>query len=138
MELTAELIKDLMNFQFSKQARTEDAKFAELFRVWTQVLADLAEVGRTSVLDHELTLTEFAKRLPSSASRTKYVEMRLEMLAEAEPKSELTIMTTFLQKERKRKKQKHLGQLEGKTEEPQNPTPAKAGWKCFNCHQEGH
>ena len=59
MELTAELIKDLTSFQFSKQAKTEDAKFAELFRVWTQVLADLAEVGKTNVLDHEPTLSKF-------------------------------------------------------------------------------
>ena len=47
MELTAELIKDLTSFQFSKEAKTEDAKFAELYRVWQQVLADLVEVGRS-------------------------------------------------------------------------------------------
>ena len=58
------------------------------------------------------------------------------MLDEAEPKSELSIMTTFLAQERKR--QKHLGRLEGKTEEPQAPTPAKVGRKCFDCKKEGH
>ena len=71
MELTAELIKYLTNFQFSKEAKTEDAKFAELYRVWQQVLADLVEVGRIDILKHEPTLSKFASRLPSNASRTK-------------------------------------------------------------------
>ena len=35
-----------------------------------------------------------------------------------------------------RKKQKYLGCLEGKTEEPQTPT-SKAGIKCFTCNKEG-
>ena len=135
MEPTAELIEDLTSFQFSKEAKTEDAKFAELYRVWQQVLADLVEVGRADILDHEPTLSKFGSRLPSNASRTKYVELRMEMLAEEEPKTELTIMTTFLQQERR--KQKHLGRLEGKTQEPQAPT-LKAGTKCFNCNKEGH
>ena len=97
MELTADLIEDLTSFQFSKEAKTEDTKFTELYRIWKQVLADLAEP----------TLSKFAKRLPSSASR--YVELRLKMQEEAEPKTELQIMTTFLLQERKR--QKHLGRL---------------------------
>ena len=61
MELTAELIEDLTSFQFSKEAKTEDAKFAELYRIWQQVIANLVEVGRTDILDHEPTLSKFAK-----------------------------------------------------------------------------
>ena len=37
MELTAELIEDLMNFQFTKEARTKDAKFTELYRLWALI-----------------------------------------------------------------------------------------------------
>ena len=77
MELTAELIEDLTSFQFIKEAMTEDAKFAELYRVWQQVLADLSEVGKVSLLDHESALSKFTRRLPSQASRIKYVELRL-------------------------------------------------------------
>ena len=99
MELTAELITDLTNFQFTKEARTEDAKFTELYRIWHQVNADLSEVGKVSVLNHEPTLSKFASRLSSQAFSLKYVELRLEILNEAEPKSELAIMTAFLAQE---------------------------------------
>ena len=71
MELTAELIEDLTSFQFSMEAKTENAKFAELYRVLQQVLANLVKVGRTDILDHKPTLSKFASRLPSNASRTK-------------------------------------------------------------------
>ena len=81
-------------------------------------------------------MSKFARRLPSHAFRTKYVELRLEMLEEAVLKLELQIMTIFLLQERKR--QKHLRCLEGKMEEPQTPTPAKTGKKCYDCKKEGH
>ena len=69
MELTSERIEILTGFQFSKEAKTEDTKFAKLYRIWSQVLADLTEVGKVSALDHEPTLAKFARRLPSHASR---------------------------------------------------------------------
>ena len=60
------------------------------------MLADLAEVGKISALNHEPTLAKFA--------RTKYVDLRLELLQEAPPKTELQIMSIFLLQERKRQK----------------------------------
>ena len=108
LELTSELVDSLTNFQYSKEAMTEDAKSAELWRIWSTVYADLEEVGKVSILDHEPTLAMFAKRLPSHESRTKYVVLRLEELTNG--KSELDIMTTFLTLERKR--QKALERLE--------------------------
>ena len=62
------------------------------------------------------------------------MDLRLEMLQESPPNTELQIMSTFLLQERKR--HKCLGRLEGKTEEPQ--TPAKAGTKCYAGNKEGH
>ena len=112
MELTSELIEALTSFHISKEAKTEDAKFAELYRIWTQMLADLSEVGKISALDHEPTLAKFARRLPNHASRTKYVDLRLELLQETPPKTELQIISLFLLQQRKR--QKCLGGLEGK------------------------
>ena len=61
------------NFQFSKEANYEEAnyeeaKFAELYRSWSKVYADLVEVDKMSVLNHEPTLAKFAKRLPSHVS----------------------------------------------------------------------
>ena len=113
LELTSELVDSLTNFQFSKDAKTEEAKFTELYRSWTMVYADLEEEGFVSVLDNEQTLAKVAKRLSSHVSRTKYMDMRMEDLPKGE--SELEIMTTFLTHERKR--QKALGRLE----EPQLP-----------------
>ena len=136
MELTAELIEDLTDFHFTKEARTEDAKFTELYRVWQQVNAEFSEMGKVSVLNHEPTLSKFASRLPSQASRLKCVELRLERQEEAEPKSELGIMTAFLAQERNR--QKHLVRLVVKKEEPQALTPGKAARRCFDCKKVGH
>ena len=67
------MVDSLTNFQYSKEAKTEDAKFAELWSIWSMVYADHKEVGKVSVLDHETTMGKFAKRLPSPESRTKYV-----------------------------------------------------------------
>ena len=137
LELTSELVDSLTNFQFSKEAKTEEAKFTELYRSWTTVYGDLEEVGKVSVLDHEPTLARVAKRLPSHVSRTKYVDMRMEELPKE--KSELEIITNFLTQERKR--QKALGRLEeqqlpAKTEDRQPPD--KGGRGCFGCGKEGH
>ena len=52
------------------------------------------------------------------------------MMEQSPPKTELQIMTAFLLQEKKR--QKHLGRLEGKTVEP------RTGVKCYTCHEEGH
>ena len=77
LELTSELVD---SFQFSKDAKTEEAKFTELYRSWTMVYSDLEEVGKVSVLDHEPTLAKVAKSFPSHVSQTKYVDMRMEEL----------------------------------------------------------
>ena len=74
--------------------KTEVATFAEFYRIWSTVYADLKDVDKVSVLDHEPTLAKFAMRLPSHKSRTKYMDLRFEELMKG--KSELDIMTTFL------------------------------------------
>ena len=110
LELTKELVESLVEFQYSKEGKTEDAKFAELWRFWTTVHADIVEVERESVLNHEPTLARFAQRLPSHESRAKYVEQRLKGLGDG--KTELEVMNAFLNQERKR--QKALRKLEAR------------------------
>ena len=72
MELSKELIMGLQRFDFSKAARTESAKFKELFREWSKVYNDLEQVDKLSVLNHEPTLCNIGKMLPSSESKTRY------------------------------------------------------------------
>ena len=71
LELTSELVNSLTNFQFSKEAKTEDAKFAELYKIWSTVYADLKDVDQVSVLDHEPLLAKFAKRLPCVVNQVR-------------------------------------------------------------------
>ena len=64
MEICSELIEALTNFKFSVAARSESEKFAELHAKWNEVYADLEEIGKTEVLNHEPTLMKICQKLP--------------------------------------------------------------------------
>ena len=58
-ELVTDCINGLTNFQFS--AKTEGEKFVELFRKWTEVIADLEEIGKVEALNHESIIESVVK-----------------------------------------------------------------------------
>ena len=138
MEITSEVVDSLINFSFSSQAKTESAKFIELHCKWNEVYANLEEINKTDVLNHEPTLMRISKKLPSEMSRDKYVDLRL--LRRTEGKTELKIMSEFMRMERLRQKTKQ--KLEG-TEEIKKRSEVRNDMrsdvrKCHNCGEVGH
>ena len=146
MELASELISGLQNFKPSYKAKTESACFAELDREWTKVYNDLEEVQKLEVLNHEPTLSGFAKKLPSVESKKAYIALRLKMMQECEEAdppttlSELEVMKKFMRAERRRQEL-----LEGLVEEkdlrirePRQGTGRKDSRQCYQCGEVGH
>ena len=133
MELVNEAICGLTSLQYT--SKMEGEQFNELFRKWTEVLADLEEIGKTEVLNHEPTIWSVVRKLPSAVSRSKYVELRQEMEGQG---SELDIMTAFMTKERRR--QKALLKLESEVGETKKSSPKLdvKQRRCYNCNEAGH
>ena len=134
MDICNEAVHTLTTFKFPSQSKTESLQFRDLYRKWQEVVADLEEVGRLSVLDHEPTIWSVAKRLPSAQSRVKFVEYRS---ARKGILSELEIMTGFMQEERQR--QKALENIEQDRPGPQSSSQSTSiNKKCFKCGEDGH
>ena len=93
-ELSAERVDYLHSYQFSKTATTEAAKFKELYQCWSTVYSDLAKVDQLDALNHAPTLKKFLSKLPSKASRMRYIAMASELWSKK--KSELEIVATFM------------------------------------------
>ena len=131
-ELTSEHVDYLHNFQYSKSATTEAAKFKELHRCWSTVYSDLANVDQLQILNHTPTLKGFIGKLPSKASLDRYITMEKEL--KAKKKSDLDIITAFMLDERQtqKKHQEFSGSIKGSSKE----SDAKV-W-CCGCNQEGH
>ena len=74
MRICAESVDSLTSFQFSNAAKTESEKFGELYLKWNEVFADLEEIGKTSVLNHEPTLFKVLKNFPSRTLQNCYID----------------------------------------------------------------
>merc|ERR1711942_386006 len=92
--LSKECIDYLHNFQYSKAATSESAKFNELYRCWSTVYSDLSKVGQLEALNHAPTLQKFVGKLPSKASRRRYITMAKEL--RLKKKRELEIIADFM------------------------------------------
>ena len=80
-KLSSERVAYLHNFQCSKNATTEAAKFKELHRCWSTVYSDLANMDQLEILNHAPTLKTFISKLPSKASLDRYIAMAKELKA---------------------------------------------------------
>ena len=143
MEISSELVDSLTNFKFSSGAKTEGQKFVELRRKWNEVYADLEEIDRVGVLDHEPTLNKICQRLPSQASQTKYVEWKIEWSEQRF--TELEIMSKFMVKEGQRQRAlQRMGTKVGGSESSARESSAREStarereWMCYRCGGKGH
>ena len=93
-KLSIERVAYLHAFQYSKTATTEATKFKELYQCWSTVYSDLAKVNQLDVLNHPYALDTFLRKLPSKASKWRYIAMASEL--RSKEKSELEIVTTFM------------------------------------------
>ena len=73
MDVCNEIIRHLRNFKFSSAAKSENQKFHELNRQWNQAYADLEEIDKLNLLDHEVILLDVALKSLSSTSCKQYV-----------------------------------------------------------------
>ena len=124
-ELVTDCINGLTNFQFS--AKTEGEKFVELFRKWTEVIADLEEIGQVEALNHASVIESVVKKFPGSDCKSRYAKFMISC-ANAE-KSDLQIMKEFMLDERglQRELMKFVEAEKG-----------KGGVKCYGCQESGH
>ena len=107
----------LHNFQYSKNATTEAAKFKELHRCWSTVYSDLANVDQLEILNHAPTLKTFIGKLPSKANLDRYITMAKEL--KPKKKSDLDIIAAFMTDERQTQKQHEelSGSIKGSSKE---------------------
>ena len=131
-ELSSERVAYLHNFQYSKNATTEAAKFKELHRCWSTVYSDLANVDQLEILNHAPTLKTFIGKLPSKASLDRYIAMAKEL--KSKKKSDLDIIAAFMTDERQTQKQHEelSGSIKGSSKE------SDANERCRGCNQTGH
>ncbi len=63
-------------------------------RKWSQVYADLQELGKSDVLNHEPKIAVLGDMLPSNSSKDHYIELRIKWLDKGD--NELSIMAEFM------------------------------------------
>ena len=56
LDNVSSLVRRLVAFKVSKEAKTEADKFMELSRTWNKICADLEELGKLEALNHEPTI----------------------------------------------------------------------------------
>ena len=147
MENVSGLVRGLVAFKYSKEAKDESSRFMELWRKWNEVYADLHELGKTSVLNHEPTIAAVGNMLPSNSSKDRYIELRLRRLEQGY--DELQIMTEFMQAKKKRQKAKErMGTSDnssnwsrqdpnlshGTHQQPASSIPPQPGIPCPACN----
>ena len=130
-ELTSDRVDHLHAFQYSKGATSESQKFMELYDRWTEVYHDLESVGKQDVLDHDPTIRDFVKLLPSKAIVERYISTKKELSAKGD--SALAIVRAFMKS--KRANQKQIMELMGT--KVTSKDSSKKGL-CFKCNQSGH
>ena len=141
-EICSELTKELTGFKYSSAAKTEGDKFAELYRKWKQVRADLKEIDSLHALDHSPTLELICMNLPSIACKDKFYEHKVAERKGGE-RSELKILASFMIEESKR--QKARLRLSPNNEEAEAIAVVGKGYGdsrmdvvCFKCKEPGH
>ena len=80
MENVSSLVRGLVAFKHSKEAKNKSRRFMELWRKWNEVYADLHELGNTSVLNHEPIIPAVGNIPPSNSSNDRYIELCLRRL----------------------------------------------------------
>ena len=124
-ELVTECISSLTDFRFS--AKTEGEKYVELFRKWSEVVADLEEIGEVEALNHASTIESVVSKFPSSTCKSRYVDFLMSPVNE--DKTKLQILKEFMLAERGR--QRNLMKI-------LDPEKGKGGVKCYGCGEYGH
>ena len=71
------LVRRLLAFKCSKEARGETNRFMELWHLWNEVCADPRELGKLAVLNHEPTIAAVGNIIPSHSVKDRYIEHRL-------------------------------------------------------------
>ena len=59
------LVRRLLAFKLSKEAKTESNKFMELSRLWNEICADLRELDKLEALNHEPTIAAVGGCFPA-------------------------------------------------------------------------
>ena len=124
MNITSKILDSLIDFTFAFAAKTEGAKFLELFQKWHQRVEDIGEDGKTRVFYYKPMLAKVRQKFPFSATRQNYARRRLEILKQN--KTELKIMSQFMLEEREF--YKTMDRLK-----VQKSPVHKSGQTCFNC-----
>ena len=124
-ELVSESIHSLTDFRFS--SKTEGEKFVELFRKWSEVVADLEEIGKVEALNHDVIIQSVVTKFPSPTCKSRYVDFK--MSPANQDKSQLHLLREFMLAERNR--QRDLMRL-------LDPEMGKGGVKCYGCGENGH
>ena len=127
------LVRRLLAFKVSKEAKTESLKFMELSRMWNKICADLRELDKLEALNHKPTIAAVGGMLPSLASKNRYIMLRLQMLGEGY--DELQIFSDFMKSERKL--QKAMERMHKPEETDSKKETGKQG-QCTNCGKAGH
>ena len=124
-ELVTECIRGLTNFKFT--AKTECEKFVELFRKWTEVIADLEEIGEGDALNHASIVESVVMKFPSSDCRSRYAKFIISPACK--DKSNLQLLKEFMLEERglQRELMKFVEAEKG-----------ISGVKCYGCQESGH
>ena len=127
------LVRRLLAFKQSKEAKTESHKFMELIRLWNEISADLRKLDKLEALNHEPTIAAVGGMLPSLASKNRYIVLCLRMLGEGY--DELQIMSEFMKAEKKLQKA-----MERMFKPKDNDSKQETGQQsqCTNCGKPGH
>ena len=75
MENVSGLVRRLLAFKYPKEAKGETSKFLELWQMWNEVCADLRELGKIGVLNHEPTIAAVWNMLPSYSYKDRYIKL---------------------------------------------------------------
>ena len=146
-DVVAALVKQLNRFQYSKAARSDSAKFQELYNEWNRVVQDLREYGKEEVLNSEPILDNIARKLPAKIAKEYVLACQK---GETENLNDYEIMSKFMASERET--QKRIARLETDAEKEykenkdnrenqkvdEKAKEAKEKGNCMNCYKPGH
>ena len=124
-ELVTECIGSLSNFHFT--AKSDGAKYVELFRKWSEVIADLEEVGEVEALNNAAIIESVVKKFPGAACRSRYAKFSIS--PSNQEKSKFQVLRDFMQDERN---------LQREIMKYSESEKGKGDGRCFNCQETGH
>merc|ERR1711888_257537 len=100
-ELVRDRLAYLRNYRHPKDSRSDAARFQAMYTRFLEVCSDMEKVDSLHLLEHPASIQEFMKLLPTDP-RSRYVDYR--MVEDEKGTSELTIVKSFMETERKRQK----------------------------------